>query len=386
MEDCIKRDEQQILDCQEHRRTACILIGWLDAEPDYWKSQQNKISIIGSNRTFEKQEDDLKNIRQRNDGRWEYRKVINGHQYHFINKSKTAVKDYASKITKMIKNALTFPKSNISFSDYAEEFFKTFKEHKASQSSKAEWLTALKVFKENFNKPFREYSPNDFQKFLNKLCEEAPNTAKKTYNKICAICRKAFLSNIIKINIAEIIEKPEFTENTRRSLTILEQVRFLNYLKREDQDTQNFCLFCLITSARRQEAYRYKAKDFNRRNMTLFINGTKTLNAPRTIKVSNAFGKILESIGSGFKHTADFYSRKAKDIFIKMNSPDLTLNCLRHTCATNMVYLGIPSEYRKHIMGHSTIVTTDRVYTHIELGIKKSRVELIYKGLYFTDF
>ena len=356
------------------------------ADTEILNFRRSKITVIGSNRTFENQEDDLKNIRQRKDGRWEYRKTINGHKYQFISKNKTAVKEYGAKVTKMIKSSISFPKSNITFCDYAEDFYKTFKERKASESSKAEWNTALKVFRQRFNKTFKNYTPNEFQKFLNELCEEAPNTAKKTYNKICAICKKAFLSGIIKINISEILEKPEFEENTRRALTVLEQVRFLNYLKKEEIDTQNFCLFCLITSARRQEAYRYKSKYFNKRNMTLFINGTKTLNAPRTIKVSTGFSKILESIGSGFKHTADFYSRKAKEIFIKMGCPDLTLNCLRHTCATNMVYLGIPAEYRKHIMGHSTIVTTDRVYTHIELGIKKSRIELIYKDLYFTDF
>ncbi len=83
---------------------------------------------------------------------------------------------------------------------------------------------------------------------------------------------------------------------------------------------------------------------------------------------------------------ADFYSREAKAIFEKIGSPDLTLNCLRHTCATNMVYLKIPVDFRKHIMGHSTTIITDRVYTHIEMGVSKEKIEKLYPNLYFTKF
>lgn len=356
-----------------------------DAEIVNFRRKQIKI-INGSNRTFEEQEDDLKNIRKRTDGRYEFRRTINGQNFQYINRDKELVKKYASSINKKIKEAFGGINTNISFYDYANEYFKLFKQIKASESSKAEWNTALKNFKDVFSKPFRSYSPNDFQCYINYLAEIAPNTAKKTFNKIRAICKKAFLSGIIKINIAEIIEKPEVEENTRRALTIYEQVKFLNFLKKEDEDMQCFCLFCLITSARREEAYRYKPADFNKQHNTLFVNGTKTLNAPRTIKITNTFSKTLKKIGKGFKHTADYYSRKAKEIFIKMGSPDLVFNCLRHTCATNMVYLGISPEYRKHIMGHSTIITTDKVYTHIDVTVTKSRMLLIYKDLYFIDY
>lgn len=182
------------------------------------------------------------------------------------------------------------------------------------------------------------------------------------------------------------MEAPNVQYGIRRALTYKEQVAFLEEAKKEDEDTQNFFLFCLITSARREEAHRYKPSDLDRKNKILFVNGTKTLNAPRRINVTDAFIKILDKIGKGFKHTSDYYSRQAKAIFEKIGSPDLTLNCLRHTCATNMVYLKIPVDYRKHIMGHSTTQTTDKIYTHIEVGITKQQIEKLYKGLYFTNF
>ncbi len=330
----------------------------------------------------------MKNIRLRKDGRYEFRKTIKGVNYQCINKSKEKVKEYVIDLKRKLKSLLPDSKINasIAFCDYAQDYYHLFKESKASVSSKAEWNTALKYFREKFNRSFRTYSAFDFQREINRIAATAPNTAKKTYNKIRAICRKAFLTGLIKTNIAEIIEKPEFEETPRRALTLKEQVKFLNALKHEDEDFQIFCLFCLITSARREEARKYKPSDYNPRNNTLFVNGTKTLNAPRTIKITEDFAQLLKKVGTGFKFTSDYYSRKAKEIFEKIGSPDLVLNCLRHTCATNMVYFGISSDYRKHIMGHSTVLTTDRVYTHIEMGITKERMHLIYKNLYFTNF
>ncbi len=357
-------------------------------QSESWQSSQNSNLPVGSNRTFDFQEADLKNLRLRKDGRYEFRKMIKGVNYQCIDKNKKVVLDYIADLKRKMKSLLpnTKQNANISFCDYADDYYHLFKENKASASSRAEWNTALKLFREKLNRSFRSYAAFDFQKLINEIAEIAPNTAKKTYNKIRAICRKAFLSGIIKTNIAEIIEKPEFEEKPRRALTILEQVKFLNQLKHEEEDIQIFCLFCLITSARREEARKYKPSDFNKRNMTLFVNGTKTLNAPRTIRVTSEFADLLQKVGKGFKYTSDHYSRVAKGIFEKIGSPDLVLNCLRHTCATNMVYLGISSDYRKHIMGHSTVLTTDRVYTHIEMGVTKARMQLIYKNLYFTDY
>ncbi len=353
-----------------------------------WQSSQNTNLPVGSNRTFDFQEDDLKNLRLRKDGRYEFRKMIKGVNYQCIDKNKKVVLDYMTNLKRKIKSLLpnTKQNTNVSFSDYAEEYYHLFKESKASDSSKEEWGIALKFFKEKFSRAFRSYTAFDFQREINKLAEKAPNTALKTFHKIRAICRKAFALGTIKVNIAEIIEKPEFESGTRRALTVMEQVKFLNVLKHRDDDLQLFCLFCLITSARREEACRYKPEHYNARNHTLFVNGTKTLNAPRTIKVTESFAQLLQKIGGGFKYQSDYYSREAKEVFKKIGSPDLVLNCLRHTCATNMVYLGISSDYRKHIMGHSTVKTTDKVYTHIEVGVKRSRIELIYKNLYFTDF
>lgn len=330
----------------------------------------------------------MKNIRKTPSGVYQFRKQINGKTYQFSNKNKAKVIEFKRKFDKKAKSLTSdgLEQNRVKFNEYARTYFSLYRQNKVKERTQEEWENAFKYFDKYFNKEFRKIKAEEFQVVLNRLEKERPTTTLKLYNKICAICKKAFALKIIDLNIAEILEAPNVQYGIRRALTYKEQVAFLEEAKKEDEDTLNFFLFCLITSARREEAHRYKPSDLDRKNKILFVNGTKTLNAPRRINVTDAFIKILDKIGKGFKHTSDYYSRQAKAIFEKIGSPDLTLNCLRHTCATNMVYLKIPVDYRKHIMGHSTTQTTDKIYTHIEVGITKQQIEKLYKGLYFTNF
>lgn len=347
----------------------------------------NTKEFEGSNRTSMNEEDDLKYIRFRKDGRYEYRRQFDGVKYHEIGK-KEKVKKYAVWVNSQIKNSMAKEKidRNVTFYDYAIDFYNLYKVKKIEDSAKEEYNTAHNKFKEHFNKPFRLLKAKDFQSFINEEAEEHPTSAKKLYYKIKAVCKKAFLEGVIETNIGEIIEKPEVEENTRRALTLKEQIAFLQEIESMPHDFKVYCLFCLITSARREEAVKLRPEHYNAEDGTLFINGTKTLNAPRTIRVTADFVELLKSINFRFKYSGDYYSRNAKVIFEKIGGDDLVLNSLRHTCATNMVYLGISSEYRKHIMGHSTIVITDRVYTHIDMRVKKEDILKLYGNLYFRDF
>lgn len=330
----------------------------------------------------------MKNIRKKPTGVYEFRRQYDGKSYYFSSKIKSEVIDFKRKFEKKIKSSASenLKRQDVKFNDYSRTYFELYKKNRVKSRTEEEWEGAFKYFDDYFNKQFSKIKAEDFQIFLNKLAEDKPTTALKLYNKICAICKKAYALNIISLDIAEILEAPNVTYGIRRALTYDEQVKFLDEAKKLPEDTYTFFLFCLITSARREEARRYKPSDLDKKNKTLFVNGTKTLNAPRRIKVTDGFIMLLDKLGSGFQHTADFYSREAKAIFEKIGSPDLTLKCLRHTCATNMVYLKIPVDFRKHIMGHSTTITTDRIYTHIEVGITKSQIQKLYNNLYFTDY
>lgn len=57
---------------------------------------------------------------------------------------------------------------------------------------------------------------------------------------------------------------------------------------------------------------------------------------------------------------------------------------LRHTFSTNLYYLGADDNTRKQYLGHSSIMVTNDIYTHLNPTIKKSDILDIYKDLYPT--
>ena len=55
---------------------------------------------------------------------------------------------------------------------------------------------------------------------------------------------------------------------------------------------------------------------------------------------------------------------KLPDLKDDPNDPPLTLYCLRHTYCTDLELMGMPINIAKELMGHSSIETTAKYYTH----------------------
>ncbi len=46
-------------------------------------------------------------------------------------------------------------------------------------------------------------------------------------------------------------------------------------------------------------------------------------------------------------------------------APDLDMYCFRHTYCTDLEAAGVPINVAKYLMGHSSIVLTSQIYTHM---------------------
>ena len=62
-----------------------------------------------------------------------------------------------------------------------------------------------------------------------------------------------------------------------------------------------------------------------------------------------------------------------------------TLHNTRHTFSTNLYYLGVPDKQRQVYLGHSSIVMTNDIYTHLDPSITKNDIVKLYNNLY-PDF
>lgn len=144
-------------------------------------------------------------------------------------------------------------------------------------------------------------------------------------------------------------------------------------------------MFSIILGTRRNETLSFKLEDINENN--LVIHGTKTKTALRKIKISdsmiNELNKLNRAVNEKFFKYSDYTITKKVDKILQEINKNLTLHCLRKTCSTNMHYLEIPDKIRQQVLGHTSIKTTNDIYTHLEYGINKNDIYNMYNTLYY---
>ena len=103
----------------------------------------------------------------------------------------------------------------------------------------------------------------------------------------------------------------------------------------------------------------------------MFINGNKVVQTPktkagiRTIPIPENVLKILPQTEIIFSFTYNsvrlMFSRLSKKLNIYV-----TPHILRHTYATRLEELGIPPKIKQYLLGHSSIQTTENIYTDVQ--------------------
>src|SRR5699024_5236569 len=135
-----------------------------------------------------------------------------------------------------------------------------------------------------------------------------------------------------------------------------------------------FIIFLLcITGARFSEIQRLQAVDLNREDNTLYLRGTKTDTAPRTIILSS------EDIDFILKRLSKYPGDSPLDIYnndvtkslrgivvwFDLAKVHITLHMLRHTHCSVLINDGVDIHYVSKRLGHSSISTTLKTYSHL---------------------
>lgn len=319
-------------------------------------------------------------LTKRKDGRWQCKLTINKKQKYIYGKTQT---DCIKNIKKVGKTYITTEKALTGLS-IVEKWYTTIKEPNLKEKTKDVYKNTLN----NYIKPFlkgkdiNQIQLFELQQFLNSIQKE--RTREQIYQHIKGIFKYATACGELKNNIAEALILPKRQNKiTRESLTIAEQQKLLEAIK--GNDLEPFIIFSLIIGTRRNETLAFKLSDINQEKQTLTINGTKTKNAVRTIKISKDMIEYLlnnKKTEPYFPYGPEYYTKKVKEILSKIN-PNLCVHSLRHTCATNLYYLQIPDKQRQQILGHKSIVTTNNIYTNLELDVGKKDVLKLYNNLYY---
>ncbi len=246
----------------------------------------------------------------------------------------------------------------------------------------------------------KDVRPTNLQEIMNQQAGKSKAHCDKLLVTIKAIFHQAYKDDIIRRDPAEDIQKPKATEGTHRSLTEEERAAVL-----AAAETHRFGLaakFMLYCGLRPQEAVALKWSDIDRINHRLMVrralkaDGTigepKSASGKRDIPIPPMLWEALHfpddldeyilhtrreekycrsTLWSGwvsFKRAVDIALgavTEGKHIVKSVVAPDLDMYCFRHTYCTDLEAAGVPINVAKYLMGHSSIVLTSRIYTHM---------------------
>ena len=223
-------------------------------------------------------------------------------------------------------------------------------------------------------------------------------------NVLSAALRDALKMEFIHRNVARLVDPPKYVKTERRTWTPTEARHYLNSI-REHRLYGLFLIFFQY-GLRRGEAtgLRWKDIDFEQNlvrvrqqvyavGSTFKIGELKTPQSRRDLALTQHLKEVLmkeyESRGQpdgdellylsvrgnhlDGRSLLQFFQRSAWVADLK----PITLHEIRHTVATMLKDKGVPPKEAQAILGHSSIITTLEIYTHVSGEDKRNAIESI---------
>lgn len=357
-----------------------------------WQNEkENVIDIEAVDSSLNKKEVEssvakIKNIYHRKDGRWEYIKKQNGNKIYLIASTKEQLlekvreeKEQNKKQTK--KEAMTFVQWCLRWLDIYKQDLRT--------SSQKRYKQIIEKYIQPFFKetPLKKVNQEQVQRFVNSMTGE--RNKEYSFLTVRQALKQAFINKKINEDISVMLVKPKRHRKIRRTaLSLIEQQELMRVLQEYEPNVKMFILFSIILGTRRSETMRFKLEDINHLTKRIHIKGTKTYGADRNIKITDDMINLLEQNAERkskefyFYYNPDYYTKIIQEIYEKAKIRDKTLHDLRHTCATNLLYLGMPDKFRQQYLGHANIVMTNDVYTNLQDDLNKDDLLKLYNNLY----
>ena len=328
----------------------------------------------------------IKNIYHRADGRWEYVKKQNGTKIYLIASTKEKLIEKVREEKQNHKKQVQ--KETMTFVKWCLRWLEVYKQDLRLSSQKRYKQIIQKYIQPFFKETaLKKVNQEQVQQFVNSLVGE--RNKEYAFLTVRQALKQAFINKKISEDISSMLVKPKRHRRIRRTaMSLVEQQELMRVLKEYEPNVRMFILFSIILGTRRSETMRFKLNDINELTNRIHIKGTKTYGADRNIKITNEMITLLKNNAERsesenyFYYNPDYYTKKIQEIYAKAKIRDKTLHDLRHTCATNLLYLGMPDKFRQQYLGHANIVMTNDVYTNLQDDITKDGLLKLYNNLY----
>ena len=321
----------------------------------------------------------------------ELTKVIDGKRKHFYGKTDAEVEAKLSEYLETLKS----PKKTVrSFEDVADEWW----EHKEPEIS----IGSVRVYRarkgqvvDHFGKtPVNEISPLDVVTYLRKLA--AQDFSQKVINNhksiIKSILDTALIAGEISVNPCLGLPTIKGKAKVEREPATADDLKKIEATKTDSLIARMF-YFMAYTGCRRGEAAALQQKHIDRKRKTAHICQTLAYNSPTPqIKDSPKTAAGVRDVDL-YDNVLDIlpeYDNPETFVFFPDGLPQerrfqvmldeyraaagisCTAHQLRHSFASLLHSAGVDAKDAQSLMGHSSIVVTQDIYTKIEQGHKET--------------
>lgn len=333
----------------------------------------------------------MPNCRIRDDGRCEWRKMIDG-VYHTVCiadpgaflKKLTTYKKELRKISNKAK-VVNSP-GNHRLADLINEYYLRYKQNCKSTSYKTvinKYLNCLTDNIEHYNKGMIVDVLNGIK--AHRMAAHAYILLKNTFAEAAetgTILKHNPIANLKKSDISSITA---VKQEKGRWFTPKEQQ--LIYANKDKTNIGNEIEFFLLVGCRLGEAFN-AVPDLD--NNRIYLNRTKRDGTSGYVPLSATYcAKLKANWTTMFKYASTYYTKKFRELLIKLKikrqAQEKPIHRLRHTFATNLYYLGAKDvKMRASLLGHRSTRVTDDIYTDFDPAITKNDIIDIYGDLYPT--
>jgi len=287
-------------------------------------------------------------------------------------------KEVTQKMIKKMKEleSGSFKTDNTTVQEYTDMLLEVYKKPKIKASTYVIYCSRIKnnIYAYIGDKKLSKVTRRDCQMVLNASSEMSPITLRFIKEMLYYIFSNAIEDGLIKKNPAEKLEKPKGVTKKRRAMTEDEEKAFLDNMS-EEYIVYALSYYCGL---RPSEATNLRYDDIYEKDGIRYarVRGTKTANAVRTVP----YPDVLPYVGTGYIATNSeevlkygTYASRWQTYKNKMSldadvGEDLVPYCLRHTYCTNLAKRGIDVRIAQKLMGHSSIVITSDIYTHVDMS------------------
>ena len=295
---------------------------------------------------------------------------------------------------------------NMSVKSWSREWIRAYKEPSVSTATLRNYATRLDkhILPTIGGLPLSAVRPLHCQQIINSMVGYSRDQLSKVANTMYQLFDKALKNNLMVVNPAADIELPKATDNTRRAITDQERKAILAVA--DYHKAGLWVKLMIYCGLRTGETTRVKICHLDPKRNTLFIDGTKTDAAKRTVPVPPEIAAEIEAMK---KDPFDYlFTNQRGEPLTKNNcvtmwrsfkremnihlgckvyrnevippyrvADDLVPYCLRHTFCTDMQDAGVPINIAKDLMGHTNISVTAKIYTHRTEASIQSAADLL---------